>query len=267
MTPRETGLYSRQMKGVIRRLSGALVLSVIVTLGTFRPARAGELPLVLEPPQTAGATLAVFISGDGGWASIDAAITAELLGAGYGVVGLEAQRYFRNARTPEELANDVAAISHEYLSAWKRDRLLLIGYSRGADVMPFVATRLEKNLLSRVEAVVLLAPGSYTSFKFHLPDLWSNVRRNDSIDTLPEAQKVEPRMLCFYGSEESDSLCPLLPQDASHTSIELEGGHHFDGDYAAIGQQVLKLLGTADSRRSGPLLNFTYATRQSLLAR
>ena len=45
-------------------------------------------------------------------------------------------------------------------------------------------------------------------------------------------------VLCIYGADESGSLCPKL--DAKKfTVVKLKGGHHFDGNYAALAQQIL----------------------------
>jgi len=47
-----------------------------------------------------------------------------------------------------------------YGKAWNRDRFVLIGYSLGADVLPFLASRLPRGQLDRVSALVLLGwPG------------------------------------------------------------------------------------------------------------
>ena len=46
-------------------------------------------------------------------------------------------------------------------------------------------------------------------------------------------------VLCIYGEEETDSLCPML--DARHaTLVKLKGGHHFDGDYSALAGAILQ---------------------------
>jgi type IV secretory pathway VirJ component len=217
------------------------------------PARAAdELPLILEAPKSAGTGLAVLVSGDGGWAAIDVGVSEALLSAGYGVVGLDASRYFKAKRTPTEFAADLESISRQYSTAWQRQELLLIGYSRGADLLPFAVTRLDKSLGDRLQAVVLLGPATFSSFTFHFADLWSNQRRSDTIETLPEAQRISHRIICVYGSEEADSLCPQLPHDPRYTSVELPGGHHFDGDYRGLGNRVLELLDAARAQPAAP---------------
>ncbi len=50
--------------------------------------------------------------------------------------------------------------------------------------------------------------------------------------TEPALTLINPWMIqCFYGKDESDSLCPSLASKYDVTVIEIEGGHHFNGDY------------------------------------
>src|SRR5256886_17508352 len=96
-----------------------------------------KLPLI-EVPVMKGTsdTLVVFVSGDGGWAKIDKSISAVLADNGMPVVGLNALQYFWTKRTPETASRDLQSIIDRYLTGWKKSRLLLVGYSRGADVLP-----------------------------------------------------------------------------------------------------------------------------------
>lgn len=199
-----------------------------------------DLPLVVNAPSTAGQDLAVFLSGDGGWAKIDASLSAELLKAGYGVVGLNGYRYFRTQKTPEQLTRDLTRISEAFLHKWHRSRLLFLGYSRGAEVLPFAAARFDADLKRRTDALVLLGPSTFTGFKLRLSDFFENRRHKDSVDVLPEARKVDNRIICVYGLEEKDSLCPLLRDKAS--LIPLAGAHHFDQHYTELAQKVLAQL-------------------------
>ena len=45
-------------------------------------------------------------------------------------------------------------------------------------------------------------------------------------------------VLCIYGDDESDSLCPKL-DPKKFDVVKLKGGHHFDGDYAGLARQIL----------------------------
>lgn len=202
-----------------------------------------DLPLIVNEPVKDGSDVVVFLSGDGGWAKIDASLSAHLLTAGYGVVGLNGYRYFRSKKTPERLTQDLTRISNEYLKKWQRRRLLLIGYSRGAEVLPFAVARLDAELKRRIDAVVLLGPSTFTNFKLRLSDFLENHRHSDSLDVLPEVNKVQQRIICVYGLDEKDSLCPMLRGRANAALIALPGAHHFGQDYAELAEKILARLG------------------------
>jgi len=73
-------------------------------------------------------------------------------------------------KTPEIAAEDLSRILRAYLTTWKKDKVVLIGYSLAADVLPFMANRLELDLLNRVVLIALLGPGNDANFEFHLTD-------------------------------------------------------------------------------------------------
>jgi type IV secretory pathway VirJ component len=200
------------------------------------------LPLVEVPAKEArGDLLAIVVSGDGGWASLDREVAGALSAKGIPVVGLDSLRYFWTRRTPDEASRDLARIAEHYLEAWQRGRLLLVGYSRGADVLPFMASRLPDALRSRVALVALLGPALDTTFEFHLPDWFEDASRPDAQQTRPEVEKLRGTpILCVYGSKEKDSLCTTLPEGLA-TLEERQGAHHFGGDYEAIADRILAL--------------------------
>lgn len=206
------------------------------------------LPLV-EVPATSnlpGHTLALIVTGDGGWASLDQSVSESLAAQGIPVVGFNSLRYFWKRRTPEETSTDVARALRHFLLAWGKQRVVLLGYSRGADVVPAIAARLPEDLRERVRLAVLLAPGKEAEFEVHVTDIFGGKGRPTNA-VLPDVQALKGTpVLCLYGDEElSDSLCPTLSGVPGARAVLLKGGHHFDGDYAAIARIVLRELGMA----------------------
>jgi type IV secretory pathway VirJ component len=45
-------------------------------------------------------------------------------------------------------------------------------------------------------------------------------------------------VLCIYGEDEHDSLCPKL-DPGKFNIVRVKGGHHFDGNYAALADHIL----------------------------
>lgn len=99
-----------------------------------------DLPLVEVHTAGNSDTLAVLISGDGGWAGIDKELAAALSKQGMPVVGLDSLRYFWKKRTPESTAADVDRLLRYYLTAWKKQSALLIGllkeHGYHAEILP-----------------------------------------------------------------------------------------------------------------------------------
>jgi type IV secretory pathway VirJ component len=181
---------------------------------------------------------AVFWSGDGGWADLDKEISAGLAGKGVPVVGVNSLNYFWTKRTAEQIAKDLERIILHYAAQWRKEKVILIGYSLGADIMPFAARRLNEMLRSRVELIVLLNPALQVDFEFHLSD-WLGEISETALPTMPEVMQLgDTHLLCIYGEQEADSLCPHL-QANNFKKIALTGAHHFGGNYAQIAEIIL----------------------------
>ena len=218
-----------------------------VTTGTpaaqpVAPLTLKDLPLIEVPHTGTGNDdlFAVLLSGDGGWAGIDKDVARSLAERGIPVVGWDTLRYFWTARTPVGLSRDLERTIDYYAAAWNRPRALLIGYSQGADVLPFALNRLPRAARSRILTTTLLGLGRNAAFEFHLSN-W--VGPAVGLPILPEYRQMSrANTLCVFGAGDKDSLCADFPPGTPGT-VELSGGHHFDGDYDGLAHMVLKFAG------------------------
>ncbi|MFL5322422.1 MAG: AcvB/VirJ family lysyl-phosphatidylglycerol hydrolase [Myxococcaceae bacterium] len=220
-----------------RYVPQAVALSAAPTGDASVLPEVSDLPIIEVPSDHDGELLAIIVSGDGGWASIDKSIAESLSKRGVGVVGLNALQFFWHRKTPEESAAAVQRIAERYLSLWKRKRVVLIGFSRGADVVPFIANRLPDALRSKLDRVALLSPGKKATFEFHVSDWISGSGEEGELDVKPEAEKVSAPLVCAYGKDEAkESLCPGL---SAAKKLPFEGGHHLDGKFDELAEQVM----------------------------
>lgn len=174
-------------------------------------AGAEGLPLVEAPATGGGHTMAILLSGDGNWAGFDKGLARELNALGISVVGLKSRSWLNAAptKTPDRAAADLTRILAAYVPAWRADTVVLIGYSRGADLAPFMVNRLDGTWRKLMPLLVLLSPGRFASFEFHLSDLFSDKRRPTDIPLLPELEKLRGLpVLCVYGTSDPEALCP-----------------------------------------------------------
>ena len=197
-----------------------------------------DLPLVELPANSGNHTMAVVVSGDGGWASLDKQIGETLNNDGMPVVGLSSLQYFWDKKSPEIAGNDLTRILTYYSKKWDAQKFVLVGYSQGADSLPFMVNRLPDELKSKVDTVALLGVDMDVNFEFHLAD-WISSGGDGEFKVVPEVQKLRGmNVLCIYGSDESDSACKGLDKSVAKV-IELPGGHHFGGDYQNLASIIL----------------------------
>lgn len=186
-------------------------------------------------------TMAVFISGDGGWKDLDQKICNGLASKGIPVAGLNALKYFWKARTPEGASWDLARILQTYEQAWGKNEVILIGYSWGAEVMPFLFNRLSDEQKTRVKRIILLSPGDKTAFEYHLSFLVNQNGTNAS-RVVPELEKMyNYKTLFLFGSEESTAWVKSLIKGNFQLNM-LKGGHHYNGDATLICENICTFL-------------------------
>jgi type IV secretory pathway VirJ component len=198
------------------------------------------LPLTeVRAPKENPTTFAIMLSGDGGWAALDRTVSARLASQGISTVGWDSLGYFWKARSPAEASRDLTRVMRHYLNAWHKERVILIGFSFGAEVLPFMTNGLPEDLRPRVELAALLSVGRTAIFQFHLSDWLEAGRGADALPELPQVQALDwTRRLCIYGEDDDQSLCP----DLVETGVEVHkmpGDHHFDNDYAGVADLIL----------------------------
>lgn len=198
-----------------------------------------NLPLVELPVKNEGNVMAVIWSGDGGWRDLDKTIGERLHSQGIPVVGVDSLRYFWSQKTPEQVAADLEVILRHYQKAWGRPQVILIGYSFGANIMPFVINRLPEDLQASIVRISLLGLSQNAVFGIHIGTRLFGFASKDKLPVLPEAAQLDlQKVQCFYGADEEDTACTASVFDRAER-IKTRGGHHFDGNYQALAQRIL----------------------------
>ncbi|GGY72367.1 virulence protein [Cellvibrio zantedeschiae] len=203
-----------------------------------------DLPLI-EVPVTESAniqaseSLVVLLTGDGGWAEIDKSLAKILADKGIPTVALDSLSYFWKQRTPQETAKDIEDTISHYLDKWNKKRAILIGYSFGADVLPFVANNLTTETQQKISLIALLGMGKTAAFEFRLSS-WMNADKNPNrLPILPEFGKMKwANTICIYGVDDDAANC-LPTAELGVKIISMPGDHHFDERYDELVQHIL----------------------------
>ena len=238
-------------KGVLSEITVSASFSKLV-LSTFKSVlkhekndeETGIESAIIEvSPSSTQKTLAIVYSGDGGWRDIDKVIGNYLSRKDIAVVGVNCLSYFWTKRTPGEVGRDLGWLVGHYLKQWNMNHVVLIGFSFGADILPPAYNRLPVDLQKKVVMITLLSPTRSTEYEFHISG-WLSSGSSGTADLLePEIMKIEKNKLqCFYGAEDSDETLCTLPCVKDTEIIRTSGGHHFDGNYEALGDRILSGL-------------------------
>ncbi len=200
-----------------------------------------DLPLVEARVAGPSRTLIVLLSADGNWAGFVKGLTRTFNAAGVSVIGLKARAYLTDApkKTPEIAARDLERILAAYVPAWKADTIVVVGYSRGANLAPFMLSRLPRPWLGRISFLALLSPQQFAGFEFHFSDLFTETRRPQDLPILPEVERLRGLpMLCVYGSDDAGALCPAAPAKLMDV-VARSQGHRLE-DPEEVGALVLQ---------------------------
>ncbi len=209
------------------------------------PDDVADLPLT-EVPASAPDThrVAILVTGDGGWAGLDRGVADALAAQGVRVVGFSTLKFFWHTQTPQAAADAIARVMAHYGRSDADARFVLVGYSFGASLVPVILNRLPAALRARVEAGVMISPDDQAVFEIHVGDWFGSTQHEGALPLAPEIARDTTPLLCVHGADEDDSFCQQ-PQPARVRVMSLPGGHHYDGDYTALGALIARALPAA----------------------
>jgi type IV secretory pathway VirJ component len=204
---------------------------------------AGDFPVIAIPTAVKDTLpMVFFISGDGGWTSFDNSLGEALAAKGMPVVGLDAQKYFWNAKSPSETTLAVTKAIEHFMQQWNKKKFILAGYSFGACIVPFIGERLPENLKETLVGIYSLSPDETADFEIHISDMLSIGSSRDSYKVTDEIKKVKSlHPVCIFGLEESAKTRTLF-SEAGAKIITLPGDHHYNDNPAAAADAIIQEL-------------------------
>ena len=181
--------------------------------------------------------MAVFYSGDGGWRDLDKQISGVLAEHGIATVGVDSLRYFWEEKAPEQVADDLATILRHYRAAWGRQHAILLGYPSARAFCRSPSTACPPEEKARIRQISLLGLEKFALFEFHVTE-WR--RWGYGCATSPARDREAgsgpgPVLLRRGGGRHRLHGVGIRPGRADRD----RGGHHFDGDYAALAEKIM----------------------------
>jgi len=213
---------------------------VFFSICNFLSAQEKKMPLSLYSSADTTKPLIFYISGDGGFNKFSTTFMEAINKQGYAVIGLSAKDYFWSRKKPQEAANAIEAAINESNKQWKKKNIVLIGYSFGADVAPFMFTHFSSAMAARVNQLILLSPSPKTDFEIHVMQMlgWG---KNTGESVPAEINKISKPISFIVGDDENEFPFSQLTI-RNKQIVKMPGGHHYDGDVNALCKQIVAVI-------------------------
>ena len=201
-------------------------------------AQSAGLPVSAYQGNPASKTLFFYISGDGGLNNFFSRMfVQQFRQQDFPIIGLSSKSYFWSKKTPQQAASDIGHVIDAYLKKWNCQDFVLIGYSFGADVAPFIQRRFSSSLASRAKHIILMSPSSKTDFEIHLLS-GLGLYTNKGLNVITEINKLTVPTTLIFGKKEKGF--PLESITAKMVKIlKLPGGHHYRWNTAEVVKQII----------------------------
>ena len=180
-----------------------------------------------------------YITGDGGLNNFSRGLCESLNKKGYDVFALNAKAYFWKGRTPQQTTDDINNYLSKKITGRNNKQLVLIGYSFGADVLPFVINRLSKDIQENIMASFIIASSGSTDFEIHWADFFGDNNKR-SMDVVTEINKLSSENVVIIDASTETSLAVNKISLKKYKHEVLSGSHHFDGKTEEIAATILK---------------------------
>ena len=200
----------------------------------------GDQPLVVYAAAArTERPLVLLLSGEGGWRAFDDAVAGRLAARGYTVGGIDCMRYFRSAQDDRTaLARDVRRFADALVvaaGAPAPTRIVLAGYSFGADLAPWIAGAPGRD--ARIVGLVLIGPDRTGSLQARISEILGLHPSDHTFDTgaaLVEAADLP--VLFVHGGDDAESDAPALAEGfpGKKRLMIVPGTHHFSGHLDAL---------------------------------
>jgi type IV secretory pathway VirJ component len=220
----------------------AVFLLMMQPVFSQTPSAPDQLPFSIAPSGSDTAKpMVAYITGDGGLNKFSKSLCGQLALQGYPVVALDARAYFWKKKTPGQTALDITRLIRIYQQTWHRSRIVLLGYSFGADVMPFVYNNLRADIAARVLNLCLLSPSGSTDFEIHISVmLGAGFAGRENV--VAELNKISTKpVTLLFGSDENEFPISHL-KIKNYTVTRLPGGHHYEGDEVGLCNAIVQRI-------------------------
>ncbi len=182
----------------------------------------------------------IFLTGNGGYNNLEKTINDDLNSRNISVIVVNSKKYFWYEKSRAQMARDLETLIDRFNAKPAEKKTVLIGYSMGADILPFAFNSLADNYKRKISDMIMIGPGQKAVFKIRPWDFLFNEDKGTEI--LPELYKIKSRISYIICDDSEYSICRQDIKGFADHDL-LGGGHHFSRDYKPLSKLILKRLG------------------------
>jgi type IV secretory pathway VirJ component len=198
-----------------------------------------NLPVIESRSNGNNSYYVLLLTGNGGWKKLVQSVTSYLNSKDVSVVAVNTQKYLWSEKNPSQIACDIESLIDKYFNKWGQKKVVLMGYSMGAEVLPFAVNCMEEKYFGEINDLILIGPWQKATFEVKLKDYFFEV--NKGLDIYTEILKLKTGKGYIICDDNEFSICKKnLTGVIDHDF--LGGGHHFGHDYTALSELIGKRL-------------------------
>lgn len=201
-----------------------------------------QLPLhSYHPPKARrGSPLIFLLSGDGGWNDFTENLAQGFSSRGFEVLGIDSKKYFWEEKTPQKTASEFNAVIAQGLQQYQKKQYVIVGFSFGACITPFLISHTGDSVKSSLKAAFLVSPDKRGDFEIHITDMLSLGDGSGNYDVLAETAKQKQGLVtCIFGAKENRKVVKAY-RDLNIPVKILPGNHHYDEKPANIVRYIVR---------------------------
>ena len=201
-----------------------------------------DLPVIISATisKDSSKPLIIYLCGDGGWNKFSMQFSKVLSSKGYPLICLNSLKYFWKKKTSEKAGADVSRLIKMYLQKWQKKDAILIGYSFGADAIPFVYTHLSGDTKELIRKIVLISPSAKTDLEIHISGMFGGKSSGKSVPE--EINKITGIPVLITLSNDDNGFPKNKLTRPNIVFIKLKGDHHYDGNVTGLCDSIASKL-------------------------
>ncbi|NVO18604.1 MAG: hypothetical protein HXX13_02840 [Bacteroidetes bacterium] len=195
-----------------------------------------DLPLLrFESGKNSNDFFIVIFPGDGGWRDFIDYLSKYFCDHGINTVGINTIPYLSDTRKPEEIAKDITRVINNFSEVWNKKKVVLAGYSFGAEILPFVYNRLDSTTKAKIICLGMIAPSGLADFKVS-PVYYYNPKHSKPV--MPELSRIKSVKTLVFCDRDKESICKEIHGPTTFDIVHIDHGHLFTGKFPEVSSLI-----------------------------